>query len=334
MNSSFLLIYIFASSTFLITGCQKAFDPNILNSTPQGNSLNEGSTLEYTYTNGTSATDTFTLTVTGKDTVINGKNYKVLNRSDGLPHNYLAKIDSDYYRYPPLVATGFKSFEELYLKDNLAVNSTWTASTRYFKTEASRGLIANWIMDEGRGTVLRDASDNNNNATIMDNPSWLTGVSGQALQFNGNQYATVPNNASLNITKAITLAAWIKPEKRATQYILKKAIIGSTDGYEISLSTDGLVFFRLNQASSGNTYRLNSTGSYPTDGSTWMHIAVTYDGSTIKIFLNGIENNAKTVETPVEINVNTLALAIGAQSDGTTKFRGAIDDARIYNTAT
>ncbi len=64
-----------------------------------------------------------------------------------------------------------------------------------------------------------------NNATTTGNPAWVTGVNGKALKLNGTtQYATVPDNASLDITGAITLSAWIKPEKVATQYIIKKAI--------------------------------------------------------------------------------------------------------------
>ena len=201
---------------------------------------------------------------------------------------------------------------------------------------ASNGpLIANWKMDEGSGTTLIDASGFGNNASTTGSPMWVTGVAGQALKLNGtSQFATVPDNASLDITGAITLSAWIKPEKFATQYIIKKAIGGSTNGYELSLSSSGIVFFRFNQATSGDSYRLNSVTAHPNNGATWMHIAATYDGSSlIKIYINGVENSSKTITTPASIITNSLALAVGAQSDGVGKFQGTIDDVRVYNAA-
>ena len=56
------------------------------------------------------------------------------------------------------------------------------------------------------------------------NPTWVAGQHGQAIRFDGTgDYATVPDNASLDISSAITMAAWVKPEKTATQYLIKKA---------------------------------------------------------------------------------------------------------------
>src|SRR5206468_8223248 len=118
---------------------------------------------------------------------------------------------------------------------NTAGNSDWSVVWG-FNTISNNPLVGNWKMDEGSGTTLIDSSEYHNNASTVGNPVWVTGKVGQALQLNGtSQYATVPNNASLNITNTITLAAWMKPEKVATQYIIKKAVNGSTNGYELSL---------------------------------------------------------------------------------------------------
>ncbi|WP_266204893.1 LamG-like jellyroll fold domain-containing protein [Pontibacter kalidii] len=214
-------------------------------------------------------------------------------------------------------------------------SSSWSSAWS-FKTSSAptNTLVGHWKMEEASGTTLLDASEYKNHATTVGNPTWTGGVVGQALQLNGSsQYATVPDNTSLDITGSITLAAWIKPEKVATQYLLKKATQSGTNGYELSLSNAGKVFFRFNQASSGDMYRQNSVASYPTDGTTWMHVAATYDGTVINIYINGKLNSYKTLSAPSSINVNALALGIGAQSDGGSKFQGAIDDARVYNTA-
>jgi hypothetical protein len=203
-----------------------------------------------------------------------------------------------------------------------------------FTTASNNPLVAQWKMDEGSGTNLTDASEYGNNGTTVGSPVWVTGKIGQALQLDGNtQYAAISNSASLNPTTAITLSAWIKPEQLGTQYILKKAINSNTDGYELSLSSSGKVFFRINQKTSGDTYRINSLGSYPTDGNTWMHVAATYDGAVLKLYINGVEDASLTLINPPAINTNSLIIGIGAQPDGQSKFKGSIDDARIYNIA-
>ena len=72
-------------------------------------------------------------------------------------------------------------------------------------------------------------------------------------------YAVVPDASSLDISSAITIAAWVRPEKLATQYLVKKATNGGTNGYELSLSSAGKVFVRFNQVTSADTFRINST---------------------------------------------------------------------------
>ena len=144
-------------------------------------------------------------------------------------------------------------------------------------------------------------------------------------------YALVPDHASLDITGAITLATWVKPELVATQDVMKKATNASVNGYEITLASSGKPFVRFNQVASGDTLRINGLTSYPVTGTTWMHIAATYDGTTIRLYVNGVEE--ATLAATFTIATNNVALSIGAQHDGTRGFRGQLDDARVYSGA-
>lgn len=212
-------------------------------------------------------------------------------------------------------------------KDEVLVLSSdaTTAQGSLFSTSFPSGW---WLMNEGSGTVLIDASANGNNGTIFGNPTWVKGIKGLALRQNGsNQYAVVPNSQILNITSNITLAAWIKPEKIATQRIIDKVVIGQS-GYSLFLSGGGLVSVRFND---NNTYRLDSSTSYPTNGTIWMHVAASYNGSTIRLYINGVENISKSVSFSIVGNSN--GVGIGAAANGNNSLQGTLDNIRIYNRA-
>lgn len=125
MKTSFSFLYLLTAATVLFTACKKN------DSAPSGNfsPLTTATNWTYKYTEG-SATATLKITVTNRDTVANGKTYKVLMNSDGTT-GYLARVDNNYYRFASFPSIGISSFEELYLMDNKAVNDTWTGSANF-----------------------------------------------------------------------------------------------------------------------------------------------------------------------------------------------------------
>jgi hypothetical protein len=193
--------------------------------------------------------------------------------------------------------------------------------------------VGNWSFDEGSGTTVIDTSGYDNHGSFVGAPIWTTGVKGSGLFFDGNgARITVPDAPFLDITQAITIAAWIQPNNSDSQYVIKKASYNMVDGYELSLSSRGVVFVRFNQAGSGNTYKMLSTGGYPLDGSTWMHVAATYDGQEIKLFLDGLLDSSIPA-SGLLIGTNNNSLSIGAQDDGYRPFEGSIDQVHIYSSA-
>ena len=123
MKRSYLSLCLVAASLILFTKCKKDDNP-LTPATTNYSPLTTGSSWTYNYTQNGSTPVPYTLTVTGNDTTINSKTYNVLISSDGSANKYLSKIDSNYYRFASYPTIG--SFEELYLKDNRDVNSTWT----------------------------------------------------------------------------------------------------------------------------------------------------------------------------------------------------------------
>ena len=96
-------------------------------------SLTTGSTWNFKLTNNPSSTSipitNYTLTATSGDSVANAKTYKIFTNSSGA-NEYYNIIGSDYYTYRKLpAALGGTSIEVLYLKDNAALNDTWSQTT-------------------------------------------------------------------------------------------------------------------------------------------------------------------------------------------------------------
>ena len=227
------------------------------------------------------------------------------------------------------------SIKQTYTGDVVVMASTTSTLVSVLATDAASNLVAHWKMDESTGaTSIDDATINSNDGALTGSPVFAAGKAGNAIFLNNNQYASVADNNSLDITSAITMAAWINCTQTAatTQRIIAKAIMGSTNGYELSLSSAQKVFARFNQVSNGDSYRLNSLANYSINGSGWMHIAATYDGSYIRIYINGVQDNISLNPQNFSIATNTIPLEIGRQNSATPYyFRGYMDDVRIYS---
>jgi hypothetical protein len=194
--------------------------------------------------------------------------------------------------------------------------------------QGEQGLAGWWAMD-GNGN---DQSGQSNHGTLVGSASYGAGrISSALLLASSGARLSVADSSSLDISGSITLAAWIRPNSQGTQYVLAKKDKGAVDGYEISLSNQGRVFVRFNEDTSGNTYRVDSSTKYPTNGQTWIHVAATYDGSTIRIYINGQLEGTKSAN--FQIGVNSLPLEIGSGYNGYRSMTGAIDDVRIYTRA-
>ena len=192
--------------------------------------------------------------------------------------------------------------------------------------EIYQTLMGSWPLDEGSGTTAGDSTAYNRDCTFAGDPNWVAGVSGQgsdhALDFDGNDDAH-RNALPALCGGAATISAWVKPTSISDQYdpIVTQYHDGSGDhGYYLCLNY-GKPTFYLNAATA------QDDNEVPTGY--WCHIAGTYDGNDLKIYVNGAEGNS--VSVPGEHGVSH-SFYIGA-SGTTNYFNGLIDDVRVYNYA-
>lgn len=213
-----------------------------------------------------------------------------------------------------------------------AANNAATATlTVTMSVAQGPGPVAAYGFNEASGTTTADASGSANTGTLGTGVTRTTaGKFGSSLVFNGSSYVTVPNAASLNLTAAMTLEAWVYPtasgpyattlmKEQPGDYVY--ALYGSAPSNpsaEINVST----------AHSGERV---TTGPSALPLNAWSHLASTFDGSTLRVYVNGAQVASKPFSGPIA--TSTGALRIGGNAVWGEYFRGSIDEVRIYNRA-
>jgi len=191
---------------------------------------------------------------------------------------------------------------------------------------SSVGLVAAYAFEEGSGTTVADASGNGNTGSITA-ATWSTaGKFGKALSFNGTSARVlIPDSPTLDLTSAFTLEGWAFPT--ATQAVWRTLVDKDVDRYYLMTSSDA-----TGGPAVGGTFT-NGTQLYAPAAlaaNTWTHLAATYDRTTLRLYVNGVQVASRSSTTAVDTSANNLN--IGANSYG-EYFAGRIDEVRVYNRA-
>ena len=198
-------------------------------------------------------------------------------------------------------------------------------SSAQIKPESIAGI---WLLDEGSGTLAKDSSGHGYDADLKGNPTWVKGKLGQALEFAGDSYLEIRNSSrdlAFGGTAAFSISAWVRNQGGGT--ILGKFNGGVIGAYILQISGSTLSFHR-----EVAPWAYGGTKALPSND--WAHVAATYDGAVMKLYVNG-QFDAQQ-DRGAQSNDTATPVCIGARltSGAPSQFsRGALDEVALFSAA-
>jgi len=190
-------------------------------------------------------------------------------------------------------------------------------------------LVGLWTLDGN----ANDTSGKGNNGTVTGGTAtWIAGAIGQAMEFtNGQTFVDCGKGASLNLTDAVTITAWIKMGFTAGDRKIASNQDGTTGGYKLGLYTNNMVEFEIRTSANASTLNRNSAGGTALQQDVWYHVAGVYSkGQFIRTYVFGSLD--RELATTALLGTSTGSFKLGCGESTTSYFwLGALDDVRVYN---
>lgn len=219
-------------------------------------------------------------------------------------------------------------YEVTLIASNADTSDTITKTEYITILETDPGLVAYYPFDGDTEDISGNELDGTpNNISFTDDQN---SNDNQAVSFPGNASVTIAENAILDIIEEITISAWINTSGTINlwQSILSKGPEpGEHFGLFLRKVTDGYTIhpvFRINNV------RQYFDSPFVHEPNQWYHVACTYDGESIKVYVNKELVFSETITGT--LSPNNSFLQIGARQNGTF-FSGALDEIKIYNRA-
>ncbi|MHA1973136.1 MAG: LamG-like jellyroll fold domain-containing protein [Candidatus Hodarchaeales archaeon] len=219
-------------------------------------------------------------------------------------------------------------------------------STRY--VECSTDYIGEWCFDEEAGSIVTDQSEYGNNGQIH-NADYVTGISGTALHFEGNDnsYVEIPNLPELTPETELYIEAYIKPESYPTWHsaIIYKGDLTQQDcfaerSYTVWAKDNGGIHFAFTLEGETCQRRFHSEAGL-INLNQWNQIKIHLDTSSnlVEIIINGENSEVEEYDSPGSMDSRPIKsgnspLRIGGMfrtCGDQSHFHGSIDEVKIYS---
>ena len=247
--------------------------------------------------------------------------------------------------HPEITAVSVSSDSGIYkTMDNLSVSITSNDSSRNitdWRVNGTSIAILNLPFDTNVSSntsgAVHDYTTYKNNATLAASsvmPTWQSNcIVGGCYDFDGSSdRMSVANSSSLNVTNKLTLSAWVYRNANQSSY---RSIITRPIG--TGIYETWWLGFKDNQY---NVYMRNSSSDYiaivggVASNMQWIHMAATYDGSNVKLYVDGNYVTQEVLTGPLISASTPIDIAAGTNDGGSSYaeyFNGKIDEVLVLD---
>jgi hypothetical protein len=200
---------------------------------------------------------------------------------------------------------------------------------------AASGPVSWWPAETNALDVI-----DGNSGVLLNGATFAAGKIGNAFSLTGGGHVRIADSDNLHLTNGLSLLAWVYPASPGNNYhIIAKwdVVFEYQKCYETWLSGGKFVFSVCANGDESRGPHLDLVSGRSVPPNQWTHVAATYDGSAMKVYVNGQLDNQAAF--PYGIFPGTNDLAIGAIVGGVPAgqylypFNGQIDEPAIYNRA-
>ena len=206
-----------------------------------------------------------------------------------------------------------------------------------------------WLFNDNKGNTAVDSSENKNDGTIKGNPKWENGKFGKCLESDGSVSVDCGNGESLDITKEITVMAWMNFNALDYKNSAGKLNTIAAKGYPDAVAAHAGWWFSYDNRNNAQDFPYscfgNKNGGWVGGGNSlggnplmfangdWNHFAFTVSSKSVaKLYINGTQHGADKTFANLVLSDTNQNLLIGATVNG-FNFFGLIDDVAIFNVA-
>jgi len=199
----------------------------------------------------------------------------------------------------------------------------------YAGVVAGDGPVSYWRLGETSGASAADSVGGNKgtyrNGVTLKAPSLLAAdTANRSASFDGvNDSVSVPSSAGLSPTGAVTVEAWVRPGAKPAAGRFA-SVVSKADSYSLQFNGPQLEFTTMR---GGTRRRVQAPAAAVVAGQTY-HVVGTYDGTTQRLYVNGVQVAAAAFSGA--LNANTKSLVLGSWDTAGEFLSARIDEVAVY----